>query len=164
MNAMNASANDCSIANDCTIISSLRLSLRSATRPAHAPRISTGPNWHAANSPRANPLSVSFSTSNAWAMRVSQLPIWEISWPPKNRRKLRTRSDSNVPTAGRWIVDGHRGSAIRAPRRASTSFASTSTASDSRWRSSSVSALSCEANHDVRRLREPRRVGRRRPA
>ena len=51
MNAIAASTNDCTIANDCTIISSLRLSERSATRPAHAPRISTGPNWQAASRP-----------------------------------------------------------------------------------------------------------------
>ena len=38
MNARAASANDWIMANVCTIISSLRLSLRSATSPAHAPR------------------------------------------------------------------------------------------------------------------------------
>ena len=79
MNAMKASANDCIIAKVCTIISNLRLSLRSATRPDQAPSTSTGPNWQAANRPSAKPLSVSFSTSRAWAMSVSQLPIWEIN-------------------------------------------------------------------------------------
>ena len=98
MNAMNARANDCSMANDCTIISSLRLSERSATSPDHAPSTRTGPNWHAANRPRANPLSVSVSTSNAWAISVSQLPICEINWPLKNNRKLRTRKESKVLT------------------------------------------------------------------
>ena len=37
------------------MISSLRLSERSATRPAHAPRISTGPNWQAASRPEREP-------------------------------------------------------------------------------------------------------------
>ena len=58
MNARTASANDWAIATTCTIISSLRLSDRSATRPAHAPRNSTGPNWHAASRPTAKPLPV----------------------------------------------------------------------------------------------------------
>ena len=58
MNASAASANDCSIAIDCTMSSSSRLSDRSATRPAHGPRNSSGPNWAAASRPRATPLSV----------------------------------------------------------------------------------------------------------
>ena len=62
---------------------------------------STGPNWQAASSPRARPLSVSRSTSSVWATIVSQLPTWEISWPPKNSRKLRTRSDRNVSLVAR---------------------------------------------------------------
>jgi hypothetical protein len=54
------------------------LSLRSALRPANAPKSRTGPNWAAASRPSAMPLSVSFRTRKVWAISVSQLPIWEI--------------------------------------------------------------------------------------
>ena len=36
------------------------------------------------------------STSNVMAIIVSQLPICEMSWPVKNRRKLRNPIDRNV--------------------------------------------------------------------
>ena len=36
------------------------------------------------------------STSSVWAIRVSQLPIWEMSWPVKKSRKLRNFSERNV--------------------------------------------------------------------
>src|ERR1041384_3594149 len=90
MKPRTARQNDCAMARAWTAISSLRLSERSATRPAKAPIRRTGPNWAAARAPRAQPLSVSFSTSSVWATSVSQLPTWEMSWPPKKRRKFRT--------------------------------------------------------------------------
>ena len=62
------------MANVCTQSSNRRLSDRSATRPAKAPMNSTGPNCAAASSPRAKPLSVSFSTRSVCAISVSQLP------------------------------------------------------------------------------------------
>ena len=43
------------------------------------------------------PLSVRRSTRSVRATMVSQLPIWEISWPPKKSLKLRDRSERNVP-------------------------------------------------------------------
>ena len=78
MNASAASTNDWTMAHDWTIISSLRLSERSATRPAQGPMTQHRPNWQAARMPRAMPLSVRCSTSSVWATIVSQLPIWEI--------------------------------------------------------------------------------------
>ena len=45
---------------------------RSATRPAHAPRMRIGPNWAAVSSPIATPLSVRCSTSSTRAIDVSQ--------------------------------------------------------------------------------------------
>ncbi len=96
LNASVASATDCPIAITCTTRSNRRLSERSVTSPAHAPSTSTGPNCAPANSPSATPESVSFSTNNVWATTVSQLPIEETSWPPKNSRKLRMRSAANI--------------------------------------------------------------------
>ena len=40
-----------------------------------------GPNWAAASTPSAMPLSVSFRTNSVWATSVIQLPTWETSWP-----------------------------------------------------------------------------------
>ena len=94
-----AKANDWAIATNCTMTSSLRLSERSAMRPAQAPRNSTGPNWQAARMPTARPLSVRCSTNNVIAIMVSQLPTCEMSWPPKNSRKLRYDIDRNVSCA-----------------------------------------------------------------
>ena len=101
MKASPPSTNDWTIAKAWTAISSLRLSDRSARSPAHAPKRSTGPNCAAASRPRARPLSVSSSTSSVCAMRVSQLPIWETSWPEKKSRKLRMRIDRNVSFVAR---------------------------------------------------------------
>ncbi len=74
--------------------SSLRLSERSATSPAHGPSTSSGANWVAASRPRATPLPVRRSTSRVWATIVSQLPTCEISCPPKKSRKLRVWSET----------------------------------------------------------------------
>ena len=54
-----ASANDSAMAMVWTRIISLRLSLRSATRPAQAPSSRTGRNWNAVSTPRATPLGES---------------------------------------------------------------------------------------------------------
>jgi len=80
-NASAAMANDWTIASVWTVSSSLRLSDRSATRPAHGPRRRMGPNWAAASTPRAMPLFVILRTNSVWATSVSQLPTWETSWP-----------------------------------------------------------------------------------
>ena len=99
MNASAASANDCTIARLWMMMRSRRLSDRSAITPAHAPNSSTGRNWHAVMIPTATPLWVMCRTSSVWATSVIQLPAWEIVWPSKNSRKLRTCSDRNVACA-----------------------------------------------------------------
>ena len=96
MNASAASANDWPISSVWVISRRRRLSDRSAMRPPHAPNSSTGPNWHATSSPIATPLWVRSSTSRVNAIVVSQVPAWEISWPLKNRRKLRFRNARKV--------------------------------------------------------------------
>ena len=80
----------------CRWTSSRRLSDRSATRPAQAPKSSTGPNWVAVSSPSASPLSVSLRTRRVWAIMFSQVPTCEMPWPMKKSRKLRTRSEAKV--------------------------------------------------------------------
>ena len=79
--------------------------------PANAPNRRTGANWHAVSSPTATPLPVRCRTSRVWVISVSQLPICEIPWPRKNRRKLRIRSELNVSFEKRL-------SAFMAPRAA----------------------------------------------
>src|SRR5829696_8598970 len=103
MKARAARAKDWAMARLWTIRRSLRLSERSATRPDQAPRRSSGANWQAVRMPRARPPSVSFRTSRVWAIIVSQLPTWEMSWPPKNRRKLRVRSERKVFSVQRSV-------------------------------------------------------------
>ena len=45
------------------------------------------------------PLTVFSLMTRVWAMRVSQLPIWEMPWPMKKSRKFRIRNDANVSRA-----------------------------------------------------------------
>ena len=96
MKASAASANDCAISRVCVMSSRRRLSVRSATSPPHAPNSSTGPNWHTTRNPIATPLWVRSRTSRVNAIVVSHVPAWEISWPLKNRRKLRFRNARKV--------------------------------------------------------------------
>ena len=99
MNAKAASANDWIMAKVWIPIRSLRLSERSATTPAHAPKMSTGRNWAAVINPTATPLCVRWSTSRVWVINVIQLPACETICPPKKRRKLRMRNERNVSLA-----------------------------------------------------------------
>ena len=55
------------------------------------------------------PLSVSFRTSSVWVTSVSQLPICEMPWPKKNRRKLRCATSGTSRRRSR-AAGGHRGS------------------------------------------------------
>src|SRR5215208_3305951 len=103
MKASAASAKDWAMASDWTTSRSFRLSERSATRPDQAPSRRRGPNWQAVRRPRARPPSVSFRTSRVWAIIVSQLPTWEMSWPPKKRRKFRVRSERKVFSVHRIV-------------------------------------------------------------
>lgn len=119
MKASAASANDWAMAKTCTPISSLRLSDRSAMSPAQAPSSSTGPNWQAVSRPTASPLPVIFRTSSVWAIIVSQLPTWEMSWPLKKRRKLRTPREEKVSrvTERRCFIGSSRSDGWRAARK-----------------------------------------------
>ena len=49
------------------------------------------------------------------ATSVSQLPTWEMSCPPKNRRKLRLRSERNMPLSVAAAVEP--GAVTAPPRR-----------------------------------------------
>ena len=89
MNASAASTNDWAISSVWVMSSSRRLSDRSATTPAHAPKISTGANWQATSTPMATPLPVRWSTSKVRPIVVSHVPACEISCPKKKSRKLR---------------------------------------------------------------------------
>src|SRR5579884_130930 len=101
MNARAAKVADWPISNPWVRQSSRRLSIRSATSPAHADRTSIGPNWHAGSSPTAVPLSVRCSTSRVRATIVSQFPLFDTSWPTKNSRKLRMRREEKVSPTSR---------------------------------------------------------------
>ena len=79
------------------------MSERSATSPDQAPRSRSGANWQAVRMPSARPPSVSFRTSSVWAIIVSQLPTWEMSWPPKNNRKFRVRRERKVFSVKRSV-------------------------------------------------------------
>ncbi len=74
-----------------------RLSNRSAKTPPYAPSNSTGRKYSATLVPSAVPLSVSSSTSHAEAVKFIHMPMAEIVWPVRYRRKLRdSRSDEMV--------------------------------------------------------------------
>ena len=81
-----ASTNDCTISPICVYVSRRFLSTRSAMSPAKGDSTRIGPNWHTVSSPTANPLCVSLSTSRVRATSVSQLPVFDTSWPMKKRR------------------------------------------------------------------------------
>jgi hypothetical protein len=81
MKASTASAADCAISTDWVKKSSLRLSCRSAIAPAQADSSRIGPNCAAVRRPIASPLPVRCSTSRVSATLVSQLPVFDTSWP-----------------------------------------------------------------------------------
>ena len=94
------------------------------------------------------PLSVIFNTSRAWATMVSQLPIWEMPWPKKKRRKLRVRNERNVSlekTRSRAFIADPAGFCVMR--------SSAWSASATRSRSSGGRSRSCVASHAVRRMR-----------
>ncbi len=64
-------------------ISSLRLGMRSASRPPQAPISSIGRNCSAVVRPTATPLSVRVRISQIAATVCIQVPESEISWPAK---------------------------------------------------------------------------------
>ena len=63
------------------IIRMCRLSNRSASTPPYAPSTSTGRKYSATFAPRAVPLSVSCSTSQALAVKFIHVPIADTVWP-----------------------------------------------------------------------------------
>ncbi len=80
----------------------VRLSKRSAKAPPQKPSSSTGPNCAAASRPSNTPDPVSSRMRRVCATIVIQVPVWEIVWPMKNNRKLRTRNDRNVSLSIPW--------------------------------------------------------------
>ena len=97
MKASAARANDCTMARAWTIDQQPALvgavGDQAGPRAEQEHRERTG---RRSSRPTAKPLWVSLSTSSVWATSVSQLPTWEMSCPPKKRRKLRTRNERNV--------------------------------------------------------------------
>ena len=71
-------------------------STRSAITPAQAPSTRMGRNSAAVTRPRATPLPVRSNTSQVIATDCIHVPAWLMSWPPKNRRKLRLASERKV--------------------------------------------------------------------
>ena len=132
------------------------MSDRSATRPAHAPRMRIGPNWPAVSRPIAMPLPVRCSTSSTSAIDVSHVPTWEMSCPVKNSRKLRTPSEANVVRSARLVPR------ITAPSSHSTTRSRMSAARERVSTSAGSSLSSRIVSHAVRRAR--RASIRRRPA
>jgi len=89
----------------------LRLSCRSASDPPSGPNNRIGPNASAVSIPRATPLPVSWSTSQAAATICIHVPVTEIACPMKKRRKFgECPSEWNV----RWTVT--RTGVMTAPR------------------------------------------------
>ena len=70
----------------CVAITSLRLSIRSATTPAKRPKTVKGMKRQKASAPTASGEWVSSTTSQASAMFCIQVPLTEITWPVKKRR------------------------------------------------------------------------------
>jgi hypothetical protein len=77
LNTTAASTSDCTMAPAWVRMSSLRLSLRSATEPAQAPRTRTGPKRQAVSTPMATPDPVRSRTRRVRATDVSQVPVWD---------------------------------------------------------------------------------------
>ncbi len=150
MNASAASTNDCAIAIVCTIISSLRLSDRSATRPAHAPSSSTGANWHAVSRPTAKPLPVRLQDEQG--LGDQRQPVADL------RDQLTAEEQAEVADVQRLerLADAveeplpHDSSRSRA---IVVSSSSTSSAAARRARSSGGRSWRRAASHSVRRLR-----------
>ena len=61
-------------------------SSRSTTTPATMLKRVNGMNWQSARIPTATGEWVSERTSHACATRCIQVPMFEITWPVKNRR------------------------------------------------------------------------------
>ena len=70
--------------------------VRSTNTPAQADSSRIGRYWQATSRPRATPLPVRWRMRRVRATLVSQLPVCEMVWPTKNRRKFRQRSDETV--------------------------------------------------------------------
>ena len=70
-----------------------RLGQRSAIMPPNRPNSRVGRNCRAVVTPTAVALPVRLSTSQSWAMRCTQVPVLENSWPVANNRKFRVRKE-----------------------------------------------------------------------
>ena len=84
--ASTASASETSIDAAWVVITSLRLSNRSATTPAKSPKIVNGTKRQNASTPTASGDEVSPTTNQASAMFCIQVPTSDMSWPVKKSR------------------------------------------------------------------------------
>jgi len=80
----------------CVAIRMRRFGYRSASTPPARPNSKVGRNCNAVVMPTAVALPVMLSTSQSWAMRCTQAPVFETSWPVAKRRKFRVLSEANV--------------------------------------------------------------------
>ena len=86
----------CAVINDCVSKHIRRLSRRSATAPAHAPKMSIGKNCMATVIPRSVALPVRRYTKIDIAVDCNHDPTLENSKPPKNKRALRFCNERKV--------------------------------------------------------------------
>ena len=70
----------------CVPITVRQESSRSTTAPATRLKRVNGMNWHSARIPTATGEWVRERMSHAWATRCIHVPMFEITWPVKNRR------------------------------------------------------------------------------
>ena len=91
-----AKSNACAVINDCINKHISRLSRRSATAPAHAPKINIGKNCMATVMPRSVAFPVRRYTKIDIAVDCNHEPTFERSSPAKNKRALRFCSERNV--------------------------------------------------------------------
>src|ERR1700755_1484534 len=77
--------------------------------PPNRPNSRVGRNCRAVVTPTAVALPVRLSTSQSWAIRCTQVPVLENSWPVANNRKFRVRSELKTE----WGAGSERGEAGR---------------------------------------------------
>ena len=104
--------------SDCSTTISRRLSTRSAITPPYGPSTSTGRVCRATTKPSAVAECVRVNTSHDWATDCIHVPMSEVDWPTKNRRKFGTDRAEKVrrPIANRRLTARCR-ARRRGPRR-----------------------------------------------
>ena len=100
-----ASTTDCNIANACVASSTCRRFQRSTHTPAKGASRKMGICPTNATVPSRIAEPVSRYTSQAVAIRVIHVPISEMLWPPKKRRKFRCLSARHAcDTSGKTVL------------------------------------------------------------